>query len=321
MGSSPSTKPLISVVVAVVHPGDLAATVAALARQTLPFSAFEVIVVDGLRIEDWRARLPEVVRATGRPLDYSFHVAPSPARGISNNIGVAHARADLVLFDADDFVLAPGAVEAHLRFHQAHPDPCAVGIGPGFFPASLRGDAFREWLEDSGALIGVSFTSGRPAIPPDFFYVGNASVKRSLLEQAGPGPFDPDFPHDAWEDYELGLRLSKLGMRATYLPDAAATHEHQYTLTARRTSMRNAGGAAAILERKYPGAHAWQAQCQIAPWRHRAAALGGRAAYLLTGRPEHRAAYFDRTLSADFVRGYRMRRRASAAEDARPARR
>ena len=72
MGSLPSAKPLISVIVAVVHRGDLAGTVAALARQTLPPSAFEVVIVDGLRIEDWPAQLPEVVRAAGRPLPPGF---------------------------------------------------------------------------------------------------------------------------------------------------------------------------------------------------------------------------------------------------------
>lgn len=296
-----------------MHREVLSKTVASLARQTLPSSEFEVIIADGQLCDGWGARLPEVVRATGRSLDYSFHVAPSSGRAVANNIGITHARADVLLFDADDFALAPGSVEAHLRFHEAHPDPGAVGIGGGFFAAALRADAYSRWLEDSGRLFGVSFTSGNGTVPPDFFYVGNASVKRTLLDRAGP--FDEAFPHDAWDDYELSLRLAKQGMRATYLADAPAVHEHAYTLAERRQSIRWAGEAAAILERKYPGPHEWQKECRIASWRHQAAALRARTAHLLTGRPEYLADYFHRTLAADFVRGYRGARSGLRADE------
>ena len=145
----PAAKPRISVIIAITHREVLAQAVAALARQTLPGSEFEVIIADGLLSDDWGARLPEVIRATGRVLDYSFHMAE------------------------------------------------------------------------------------------------------------------------------------------------------------RRQSMRWAGQAAAILERKYPGPHPWQTEGRIPPWRHRAAALRARAAYFLTGRSEHREQYYRRTIAADFARGYR----------------
>ena len=312
-GVRPASKPRISVIIAITHREVLAKAVAALALQTLPGSEFEVIIADGLLCDDWRARLPEVIRATGRSLDYSFHVAPTPSRAVANNIGIAHARADVLLFDADDFALAPGSLEAHLRFHEAHPDPRAVGIGGGFFEPALRADPYSQWLEDSGGLFGVSFTSGGGTVPPGFFYAGNASVKRALIDQAGA--FDEDFPHDAWDDYELSLRLSKQGMRATYLPDAPAAHVHAYFLAERRQTMRWAGQAATILERKYPGVHPWQREGRTPPWRHRAAALRARAAYLLTGRPEHQERYYRRTIAADFALGYRSAASASPGAD------
>lgn len=41
------------------------------------------------------------------------------------------------------------------------------------------------------------------------------------------------------------------------------------------------------------------------PWRHRAAVLRARAAYLLTRRPEHREQYYRRTIAVDFALGCR----------------
>lgn len=297
------SKPRISVIVSVDHRDVLARSIAALGAQTLPPSEFEVLVVDGHQFQDWAPRLPELVAATGKPLNIALHKIAGGSRARTNNTGIRLSTADVVLFTADDFLMQPALLEAHVRFHETHPDFRAVGVGPGFFSPELRRHAFTRWLEDSGELLGVSFTAGEVAVPPSFFYVGNCSVKRALLEQAGI--FDEDFPYDAWEDYELGVRLAKHGMRAMYVPEAAAIHDHDYSLAERRVSMRNAGESAAIFARKYPGPHAWQHECRYAPWRLELAAQWWLIKSLVQGDSQARGRYYHLTLQRNFVAAYR----------------
>ena len=294
--------PRISVIVAVTHRDVVASSLAALARQTLPHSEYEVIVVDSLKVEEWRERLGALVAGSAPTLQFSYYDATG-GRAAANNVAIRHAKADVLLITADDFLLHPGSVEAHLKFHQQNAAEGAVGVGPGFFAPALRRDAFARWLEDSGDLIGISFTKGNGSIPPDFFYAGNCSVKRALVDRAGM--FDEDFPSDAWDDYELGLRLKLHGMHATYLPDAAADHQHLYSIDIRRENLRKAGEAAVIFERKYPGPHEWQAQCRVSPWRYALAGTMARAAYLMTGSARHRDRYYRSILASEFVSAYR----------------
>lgn len=65
-------------------------------------------------------------------------------------------------------------------------------------------------------------------MPENFFYVGNASVKRHFLREAGR--LDERFQYHAWDDFELGQRLIKLGMKASFIPQAAAEHMHAISL-------------------------------------------------------------------------------------------
>jgi len=110
---------------------------------------------------------------------------------------------------------------------------------------------------------------------------------------------------DAWEDYELSLRLAKHGMHAMYVPDAAAIHDHEYSLAERRVSMRNAGESAAIFERKYPGPHAWQKRCRHEPWRLELRAQWWLLKSMLKRCERARGRYYRLTLARSFVAAYR----------------
>jgi len=297
------SKPRISVIVSVDHRDVLARSIRALGAQTLPPADFEVLVIDRHQFEDWAPRLPELVAATGKPLNVVLHKIDGGGRARANNTGIRRSAADVLLFTADDFVQQPGSLEAHLRFHETHPDPGFVGVGPGYFSADRRRSSFARWLEDSGELLGISFTNGEASVPPDFFYVGNSSVKRALLDLAGT--FDEDFPYDAWDDYELGLRFAKHGLHAVYVPGAVAIHDHGYSLAERRVSMHHAGESAAIFERKYPGPHAWQKRCRRAPWRLELKAQWCLLKSLLKRDARERGRYYRLTLERSFVVAYR----------------
>ncbi len=49
---------------------------------------------------------------------------------------------------------------------------------------------------------------------PAYLVTANAAVEKAALLHAGP--FDEAFPGCGWEDFELGLRLKRLGIRGVF---------------------------------------------------------------------------------------------------------
>lgn len=306
------SKPHVSVIVSTdADPPVLDRSLRALADQTLPVTKYEAVFVDSAHAFDWTPVFEEFRRTHGGGLNFRYYKIPKGGRAKANNFGFLHTSADVVIFLVDDFIPSKSLVEAHLTFHEQHPESHMVGIGGGFFPDDVRADPFCQWLEDSGELLGVSFTRGTENFPDSYFYAGNSSVKRDFLERAGL--FDEAFPFHAWDDYEMGLRLAANGMQSVYLPAAWATHDHRVTIASRLTAMRWAGISAAIFEMTHVGAQTWHARCAVSPRRHRCNAFRHALMFWLTSKPCHEEQYRRSLLDAEFSQAYARAKAGLAA--------
>jgi GT2 family glycosyltransferase len=275
---------------------------AALNEQTLDPQRYEVLLVHGRAPDEREPHLLDGIGA--RRVEYLDSPRETGRAGALNR-GIREARGEIVLLLADDFIPAPHLVEEHLALHESDPRENVAGIGPGTFPERVRRDPFARWLEDSGDLFGVSFTTGPYPEIAGFFYSANASLKRPFL--LGDNLFDDRITLEAWDDYELGRRLFARGLEIAYLPRASAIHDHDLTLRARKKQMRRSGRAAAAFDTIYPAPHSWNTETD--PSRSTIAlalgAAGARSRDLLGRGAEDRAAYYRRTLEREFLRGYR----------------
>jgi hypothetical protein len=134
--------------------------------------------------------------------------------------------------DADDW-LRPEKIARQVAIFAAHPD-----VGLVYSDYYLVYNDVDLSVEDTVA--------ARCADPfnPDLFLTWwiqgvfppcAALVRTSWIERAGP--FNPGLP--AYEDYELWLRMSALGLRACYLPERLAYYrQHDASLTADTASMQ-----------------------------------------------------------------------------------
>jgi len=192
-------------------------TLDALARQTVPAEAMEVIVVADACTDDTTTWL----RAYRPP--YRFCRVELPHRGAAaaRNAGAAAAAGEILLFLDDDVEPAPGLVAAHLRSHEGSADVVAIGPCLPFLPG--RQDFWRVllrrwWFDRFTAMAepGHRFTY-------QDVLTGNLSLRRTLFTQVGgfDAAFGPDASH---EDWELGIRLLKAGARPVYVADAVAWH-------------------------------------------------------------------------------------------------
>jgi GT2 family glycosyltransferase len=226
-----------SVVVALnPHQNDLALVFDSYIGQT-GAGTFEVIVVDGggrdhaeRTYDDHRGRFPKT--------PVRLLKIDGIGRAAANNVGAQAARSRLLLFIGDDFVPGPTLVRAHIELHRNILHGAVAGIGPSYFPESLRGDPFRCWLEDSGLLFGVPFRLAAAHWPRAFFYAGNSSISRATYDRLGG--FD-DALHDTGDDFDFGLRLRAAGGVSHFLPKALAWHDHPLTLSERADALRFSG--------------------------------------------------------------------------------
>jgi GT2 family glycosyltransferase len=268
---------------------------ASIAAQTHPHDALELIMVDA-HARPSAAAAFEAFRARHPVLSASRLHCATAARASGSNLAAAHATGDLLIFLADDFDPSPDLVAAHVAYHTLNPELGAVGIGPGLFPDCVRRDFFARWLEDSGQIFGVPMRRTMAAWPRTFYYAGNASIKRAKFEALGG--FDERFVHDAWDDYEFGLRWAASGGYSQFVAAAMATHRHALSFEERRAVMERAGESARTLELLHPDAgHEWRALLGREAQR--------RHPVLDEDAPTHaRIAFYAEELEAAFRRGY-----------------
>ncbi len=289
------------------HRHDPTAFLEALGDQSVPLEDYELVIVDHHGLAGWREASERVLSRAGAP-QIRFELRKGGGRAAALNRCLALARAHVIVFLADDFVVGPHFVEAHLRFHREHAEREAVGIGRAMFPPWVLENELSAWLERTGRLFGVRLDETCTRVPSDFFYVGNASVKRALVDLIGP--FDEDFPYHACDDYEYGLRLAEAGMQSSLVEGADVLHEHDVSLRERWRQMGHAGESATVLGRKLPGPHPGLREGDVPPWRWAGAGIKWWLWHLVTRREEYQQRYYDRILLAPYSAGIRRARGA-----------
>jgi len=210
------TTPLqLSIVIPTCNRRDvlLSQTLPAIFQQDFPPDQYEVIVVvdgstDGTA-QELRGLRPQC----------SFRIIEQPHQGpsIARNKGIKAANSELVLFLDDDIICGPSLLTQHVAAHSTSEPTVVYGsisVAPETPPSVLK-YANEPWYENYYGLIakqnGIHW-------PQDVYLISNSSIPRATLLACGG--FDENML--AKEDYEIGLRLWKMGVRFQYLPHAVA---------------------------------------------------------------------------------------------------
>jgi len=223
MHASLSPPPMAQPVVSVVIPTyrrlrQLRECLTALAAQTLPRDAFEVVVVDdgspeglGALADDFAARMQvRVIRQE--------NAGPSAAR----NNGVRHAAGELVALTDDDCVPAPTWLETLVAGERAR-------------PGSLVGGSTRNGLEDclfsetSQWIIDMVYDHFNRDHEDAYFFTSN-NMLCSRQRYAEIGGFDESFTRAGAEDRDFCDRWRAAGWPLIWRPQATIEHRHPQTL-------------------------------------------------------------------------------------------
>jgi len=212
-------------------------------------SIHELLVVDDGSTDGTESAVLELSRRSPFPIRYLRQPNKGPAA--ARNLGIREARTGIILFTDSDIVPARNLVFQHLQWHRENPETSVAILGYVTWPPEIKATPFMRWYGEAGPLFAYRQFRNKRQISFHFFYTCNLSLKTEFLRTHGQ--FDEDFTGAAFEDIELGYRLSKAGLRLLYNPRAVAYHHQYFSFSdACRKAQRNAP-AARLFSRKEAG--------------------------------------------------------------------
>lgn len=197
-----------------------------LARQSVPPSAFEVVVADDGSVDgtaELLQRFAALYELRGKRL-------PGYGSGAARNAAAGAAKHEVLIFLDDDQVASTDLVAAHLRAHQGRDSVMVQGNYPLAPGPRHRGTSLT--LERSRERAWRSLTGGDRGIV--YLWGGNVSIRRETWRRLGG--FDENLPRR--QDLDLGLRLAAQGVTVVAEAQAVSYHLHAATrLQFRRNSL------------------------------------------------------------------------------------
>jgi GT2 family glycosyltransferase len=217
------TTPLVSVVMATFNRRDtLAVTLERLSTQTFPPEQFEVVLVDDGSADGTPEMIAEIQPKLPFELRYFRH-SSNEGPGAAHNHGAREARAEIILFLADDMHATPPVVESHHRHHSLHTARNVAFVGKLRESKEMPQTAFQQaWNPFRGGEL-----DGKEELGEFDFWISNLSMKRQFFLQHG---VFLERTGASVEDLELSHRLFKEGMVLKYNPEALTYHYHPQTI-------------------------------------------------------------------------------------------
>ncbi len=224
-----------------------------LARQTLPPSQYEVVVVDDGSKEPAEGPLREL----SGELPYRLRVETQANAGAAaaRHRGVLASRGDIVIITDDDMQVPEDSVQRHLEQHPPGSRHVVLGrIDPD--PAIDDMPLFERWYAYLRERLAQRMN--RQGAHGWNLYTGNVSFRRE--DYMAVGGFDVRLKQS--EDIELGIRLEKAGCQVRFCNDSYVLHGSDHTSFEKWLARAHRYG---IMDSQLAARHADVPQ--VDPWR------------------------------------------------------
>jgi len=209
-------------------------------EQNYPKDRYEIVVVDD-GSNDGTDKMIESLSSPCR-LVYFYQNRRGPH--IARNSGIRNAQGEVIIFVDSDIFTPPNFIEEHMKFHRKFDD--VVVSGP-----TVRTDKLTDVFSDieRRKRHELLFNHSGPSL-----ITSNLSVRRKYLLKVGG--FDEEFEGYGWHDWELGLRLKKLGLKVKRNVEAIVYHYQEKRKLSDLSSLcekwRQRGINAVLYYKKHP---------------------------------------------------------------------
>lgn len=214
--------------------GTLGESLAALAAQEWPGSAYEIILVDDGSTDNTAA----VAEAAGVTVIRQANAGPAAAR----NRGAAAAQGDLLCFTDADCAPESGWLRA---LAGPFDDPKVAGAKGAYL--TYQREIVPRFTQQE---YEERYDRMAQADAIDFVDTYSAAYRKEIF--AANGGFDTIFPTASVEDQEFSFRLAQKGYRLVFVPDARVYHRHNPTLQAYARRKYRIGYWKALIARWHP---------------------------------------------------------------------
>ncbi len=195
----------------------LTETLSALAAVEFPRPRWEVIVVDDGSSDGTDGLLREWECSGRLPLRWRGLSNSGPAS--ARNAGAASSRGRTLIFIDNDILVPPGFLREHLATLEANPG-CWV-IGRIIHPQAVRATPFGRYRDALWESFHAEY-GGRGLVEIPGMTAANVALPRGTFEKLGG--FDPAFTIASGEDWDLGMRARRAGVRILYNPEIVVVH-------------------------------------------------------------------------------------------------
>ena len=223
----PSTTTLTVLIPTKDRPSALKKTLDAYAEQTLSTDTFELLLVndhgDFSEVETLCKKYADTLPI--RLIDNHGKGGPAAAR----NLGIEHARGDIILITGDDIIPDKHFLEEHVNAHKKFPEQETAFVGKTHWHPDLPVTPFHEYIDGKGGhQFNYQGMKHQKKTLFNRFYTSNCSLKRAFLVESNP-LFSTAYRYAACEDIELAYRLHLRGMELRFWEKAHGYHLHEMT--------------------------------------------------------------------------------------------
>jgi len=224
----------------------------------------EIIVVDDGSTDSTALVVAQASKESAVPIRYFRQENKGPAA--ARNVGIREAKSELILFTDDDIIPSPDLVAEHLAWHGKYPGEETAVLGCVTWAPEINPTPFMRWYGVE-ALFSFAEIAGHIEVDWRFFYTCNISLNKNFVHRSGG--FDEDFKAAAWEDIELGFRLTRAGMRIFYNATAVAYHEQRTSFVDACIRYKKSMQAAEIFKQKDAGRQHPELTMEVSPVKKR----------------------------------------------------